>query len=99
VLYGDSYLDIDYRAVFSAFQRQTVLGLMTVLRNANQWDKSNVVFQNGKLLCYDKRLMQPQMQHIDYGVSLLRRAAIERIPENTVCDRLTSCTNWSTAAK
>jgi NDP-sugar pyrophosphorylase family protein len=86
VLYGDSYLDIDYRAVFSAFQRQPVLGLMTVLRNANQWDKSNVVFQNGKLLCYDKRLMQPQMQHIDYGVSLLRRAAIERIPENTVCD-------------
>lgn len=86
VLYGDSYLDIDYRAVFDAFARQPALGLMTVLRNANQWDKSNVVFHDGKLIRYDKRHMLPTMEHIDYGASLFRRAALERIPENTVHD-------------
>jgi NDP-sugar pyrophosphorylase family protein len=86
VLYGDSYLDIDYRAVFDAFQRQDVLGLMTVLRNHDRWDRSNVVFKKGRLLCYDKRQTRPEMKHIDYGASLFRRAALERIAENTVGD-------------
>jgi NDP-sugar pyrophosphorylase family protein len=86
VLYGDSYLDIDYRAVLDAFQRRPVLGLMTVLGNTNQWDKSNVVFRDGQLVCYDKRNPRPQMQHIDYGLSLFRRAALERIAENAVSD-------------
>jgi NDP-sugar pyrophosphorylase family protein len=86
VLYGDSYLDIDYPAVFDAAQRQPSLGWMTVLRNGNQWDRSNVVFRDGRLLCYDKRQMRPDMEYIDYGASLFRRAALERIPENTVHD-------------
>jgi len=86
VLYGDSYMDIDYRAVYRSFQRQNALGLMTVLRNNNQWDRSNVVFQDGKLLCYDKRQTRPEMEHIDYGVSVFRRAALECIPDNVVND-------------
>jgi len=86
VLYGDSYLDIDYRAVFDAFASQNTLGLMTVLRNANQWDRSNVVFEAGKLLCYDKRSTSPQMEHIDYGASLLRREAVERLPADQFSD-------------
>ena len=40
---------------------------MTVLRNGNQWDRSNVVFRGGKLLCYDKRHATPEMEYIDYG--------------------------------
>ncbi len=59
---------------------------MTVLRNGNQWDASNVVFQGGKLLCYDKRKATPEMEYIDYGASLFRRAALQRIPENAVFD-------------
>jgi NDP-sugar pyrophosphorylase family protein len=86
ILYGDSYLDVDYRALFDAFQQRAVLGLMTVLRNSNQWDRSNVVFQHGQLICYDKRRTRPEMEHIDYGLSLFRRAAIERLPTDTVCD-------------
>src|SRR5215469_4983720 len=45
VMYGDSYMDIDYPAVLSAFFSRNVQGLMTVLRNNNQWDRSNVVFE------------------------------------------------------
>jgi NDP-sugar pyrophosphorylase family protein len=86
VLYGDSYLDIDYQAVFDAFQKSQKLGLMTVLRNGNQWDTSNVVFRNGGLLCYDKRNRIAEMEYIDYGASLFRRAALERIPENQCFD-------------
>jgi NDP-sugar pyrophosphorylase family protein len=80
VLYGDAFLDIDYGAVFDAFARQRTLGLMTVLRNANHWDRSNVVFQDGKLLCYDKRNTSPRMEHIDFGASLFRREAVEGLP-------------------
>jgi NDP-sugar pyrophosphorylase family protein len=86
VLYGDSYLDIDYRAVFDAAQRSAAFGLMTVLRNANQWDRSNVVFREGQLVCYHKRQTRPEMEYIDYGASLFRRPALERIPANTVND-------------
>ena len=86
VLYGDSYLDIDYRAVFRAFQEQQALGLMTVLRNADQWDRSNVVFRRGKLVCYDKRQSRPDMEYIDYGACLFRRPALERIRPDEVAD-------------
>ena len=76
VMYGDSYMDIDYRAVLDAFGRAVresdALGLMTVLRNGNRWDKSNVVFRDGRLVRYDKRNQTPDMDYIDYGVALRR---------------------------
>jgi uncharacterized protein (TIRG00374 family) len=86
VMYGDSYMDIDYPAVLGAFAQRDVLGLMTVLHNNNSWDSSNVVFQDGRLLRYDKRARLPEMTHIDYGVALLRRAALLRIPPDQPAD-------------
>ncbi len=86
VLYGDSYLDIDYQSVLAAFRTSDALGLMTVLRNGNRWDTSNVLFQDGVLLEYDKRNPRPEMEYIDYGAALLRRAALERIPPDTPYD-------------
>jgi NDP-sugar pyrophosphorylase family protein len=85
VLYGDSLLDVDYAAVFTALPR-TALGLMTVFRNGNSFDKSNVLFRNGRLVRYSKRDATPEMAHIDYGLSLLRRAAIERVPAGQPSD-------------
>jgi D-sedoheptulose 7-phosphate isomerase len=86
VVYGDSYTDIDYRGVLSEFLHRDVLGLMTVLRNEGRWDRSNVVFRDGRLLRYDKRAPTREMTHIDYGVALLRRAALERIPADQPYD-------------
>jgi N-acetyl-alpha-D-muramate 1-phosphate uridylyltransferase len=79
VLYGDSYLDIDYRAVLEHFGRRDALGLMTVLHNDNRWDRSNVIFRDGQLLRYDKHAQDAGMAYIDYGAALLRRRALERI--------------------
>lgn len=86
VIYGDSYLDFDYRAVSAHFARHGALGMMTVLRNDNRWDRSNVVFRNGDLLWYDKRERTREMAFIDYGASLLRREALARIPEGQPYD-------------
>jgi NDP-sugar pyrophosphorylase family protein len=87
VMYGDSYMDIDYRAVLDAFARHgDADGLMTVLRNRDRWDKSNVVFRDGRLLRYDKRNPTPEMDYIDYGVALLRRRALDHIPADRPSD-------------
>jgi NDP-sugar pyrophosphorylase family protein len=87
VMYGDSYMDIDYPAVLDAFARRgDADGLMTVLRNQGRWDKSNVVFRDGRLLRYDKRNPTPEMDYIDYGVALLRRRTLDRIPADRPSD-------------
>ncbi len=44
VLYGDTYLPIDYGAVLAAFRTSGLPALMTVLRNENRWDTSNAGF-------------------------------------------------------
>ena len=79
VMYGDSYMDIGYSDVLAHFVGSSALGLMTVLRNDNHWDRSNVVFRDGRLVRYDKRAASPEMNYIDYGVALLRREVLERI--------------------
>ncbi len=86
VLYGDSYMDIDYQAVLAHFASARARGLMTVIHNANCWDRSNVVFREGRLLCYSKRATTPQMRHIDYGVLLLQREVLASLPANEPAD-------------
>jgi NDP-sugar pyrophosphorylase family protein len=86
VLYGDSYMDIDYAAVLADHLSSPTLGTMTVLRNDDRWDRSNAVFRDGRLVRYDKKARTPEMTHIDYGVSLLRRVALLRIPPDEPYD-------------
>lgn len=75
VLYGDSYLDCDYQAVASAFRASGRGGLMTVLHNENRWDRSNVLFENDRIMRYDKQAATSDMHHIDYGLGVLRSSA------------------------
>ncbi len=86
VLYGDTFLDIDYRAVIAAFHASGAPALMTVLRNEGRWDTSNVVFRDGKLLRYSKLDRTPEMDHIDYGLAALHRELIAELPEGGQAD-------------
>jgi NDP-sugar pyrophosphorylase family protein len=43
ILYGDSYLPIEYAPIVSAFRQSGKDGLMTVYRNEDKYDSSNVV--------------------------------------------------------
>jgi NDP-sugar pyrophosphorylase family protein len=91
VLYGDSYLPIDARPVHRAAERAGLPGLMTVYRNQGRWETSNVVYADGIVERYAKGTRDPRMQHIDYGLSVLTRAAIdERIAEGTIVDLATT---------
>lgn len=76
VLYGDTYLRLDYAAVDRAHAESGQPALMTVFRNAGKWDTSNVVYKDGMVVAYDKRSQMPEMQWIDYGLGVLTAAAL-----------------------
>jgi NDP-sugar pyrophosphorylase family protein len=86
VLYGDSYLPCDYRAVQTAFKSASKAALMTVFCNEGHWDHSNVEFVDGAIVRYDKRSLQTSMRHIDYGLGVMSAAAFELVPEGRPYD-------------
>ena len=86
VLYGDSYLPIDYLTVGDFFLRSGQLGLMTVYENHGRYDTSNVQFFAGKIDVYDKRNKTPAMHHIDYGLGAFRAGAFDNFARDAVVD-------------
>lgn len=74
VIYGDSYMPVDYSAIVDAFIQSGKPALMTVLENEDRWDTSNVCFEAGEIRRYDKKLRSPEMRHIDYGIAVLSSA-------------------------
>jgi NDP-sugar pyrophosphorylase family protein len=86
VLYGDSYLEIDYRAILRDFSKGDALGLMTVMQNQDCWDRSNVIFRDGRLVWYSKCAPSPEMTHIDYGALLLKCEVLQRMPADALHD-------------
>lgn len=80
ILYGDSYLPIDFSQVQKTYLDSNKRGLMTVLRNQNQWDKSNVEFDAGQIIEYNKTETRPQMHYIDYGLGLMDYAVLQAYP-------------------
>jgi NDP-sugar pyrophosphorylase family protein len=86
VLYGDSYLPCDYGAVARAFERSGQAGLMTVFRNQDQWDSSNVRFEGGRILAYNKKLRTAEMRYIDYGLGVFHGAAFDGVSETGAHD-------------
>ncbi len=84
VLYGDTYLRLDYRAAAAAWTRSGMPAMMTVLRNEGRWDTSNVVFDGHRVTVYDKHDPRPGMNWIDYGLGGLTGDAID--PESSTRD-------------
>ena len=99
VLYGDSYLPCDYRAIGRAFLASGQLGLMTVFENREAYDASNVWFEDGRIKLYSKKDKVPQMRHIDYGLGLFRAAAFAGCPRDDVVDLATVQTGLCTRSE
>jgi NDP-sugar pyrophosphorylase family protein len=86
VLYGDSYLPVDYQAIATAFIEAGKPALMTVFANADAWDTSNVWFADGKIRLYSKREKLPEMRHIDYGLMICTKQIFENFPADVPFD-------------
>jgi NDP-sugar pyrophosphorylase family protein len=80
ILYGDTYLRVDYAAAARIWEESGVPGLMVVLRNEGQWDTSNALYADGRVVAYDKHAPTPEMHWIDYGLGGLEAAALDLVP-------------------
>ncbi len=83
VMYGDSYLILDYQEIADYFRKFNRLGLMVVYKNYNKFDKSNVVVKNGFVKVYNKRDSSPEMVYIDEGISILKKEILSDFPPHT----------------
>lgn len=86
VIYGDSYLDIDFKAVAEYFYKAGKPALMTVFKNINVGDKSNVVFRNGEIIVYDKKNISDEMDYIDYGLGVFNKKIFDYFLETETLD-------------
>lgn len=86
VMYGDSWLTASLQDLWAAFCGQSCAGMMTVFRNENRWDESNVEICDGRVARYEKGLHHAGLTHIDYGLSAFCAEAFEGIPDGRVFD-------------
>ncbi len=81
VTYGDSYLRFDYAAPLRMLEGSPDCdGVMAVYRNAGSLEPSNVVTDGAWVLRYRKGAGGPEVDHIDYGATALRREVVEALP-------------------
>ena len=86
VIYGDSYMPVDYPAIVEAFVLNKKPALMTILENEGRWDASNVRFEAGEIHRYDKKLRSAEMRHIDYGIAVLSAQVFAPYPDDLAFD-------------
>ena len=86
VLYGDSFLPVNFGEVEQYFFKSEEPALMTVLENSGRWDKSNVLFRDGVLEEYCKNAPRSGMSFIDYGLGVLKSQVLEEYPINQAFD-------------
>lgn len=68
VIYGDSFLPIDYSEAEETFLNSNKPSLMTVYKNKGAFEKSNIVFRNGQIERYSKKNLDAEMEYLDYGL-------------------------------
>jgi NDP-sugar pyrophosphorylase family protein len=80
VLYGDSYLTVDYAAVQAAYEAQDCLGLMTVCEPPPGY-RPNVRLGGlpRRVVAHDKHWPPAGAHHIDYGLGILDHRALSVI--------------------
>jgi NDP-sugar pyrophosphorylase family protein len=93
VLYGDSYLPIDYSRVEKEFARSQKAALMTVYANNGKFDTSNVDFTDGVLNQYQKGIELPEMKYIDYGLSCFDASVFSQYKGELPVDLAQICTH------
>ena len=85
VTYGDAYLRAPYQKVMRALVSSRRAGLMTVYRNEGRYGTSDVATRAGLVTRYDKHDITGKLRWINFGLSALRRRALELIPAGRPC--------------
>ena len=72
VMYGDSYLPINFRNVQKLYINSKKLGLITIYKNKIKLDKSNIILKSGNIYYYNFKPIKG-MHYIDYGLNILNK--------------------------
>jgi NDP-sugar pyrophosphorylase family protein len=59
---------------------------MTIYCNEGNYDSSNVEFERGQILRYDKTSKTPGMRYIDYGLGVFDQSAFAGLPGDRPSD-------------
>ncbi|HKA92742.1 MAG TPA: NTP transferase domain-containing protein [Acidimicrobiia bacterium] len=88
VTYGDTLLDVDLEPAEERLRRTPRMrGVMTVLRNADRWARSNASIGDEMLVTtYDKGAPAGSHEYIDYGMLLLRHELFANRASGTAFD-------------
>lgn len=85
VTYGDSYLRFDYGEPLRLLEHHADCdGVMAIYRNQGSLEPSNVATDGNWVLRYKKNASEPEVDHIDYGATALRREVVEALPPGAV---------------
>ncbi|HYB97079.1 MAG TPA: sugar phosphate nucleotidyltransferase [Vicinamibacterales bacterium] len=87
VMYGDSYLECDYRSIAERFLQSKSRALLTVVKNDDQWDRSNVRLVNGAIAGYRKHAdNDSSFSYVDYGLVALHADVFAMYPASEPFD-------------
>jgi N-acetyl-alpha-D-muramate 1-phosphate uridylyltransferase len=73
VTYGDSFVFIKIKDMIKQHEASGKPLTVSIFHNRNQGDKSNILYKDGKLLKYDKINPTPEMEYVDYGLSVVNK--------------------------
>jgi NDP-sugar pyrophosphorylase family protein len=76
IIYGDSYLPIDYQAVARSFHRLRKSGIVTVFRGDVAGVPANTEVDHELVVAYDKENPTDRMEFIDYGFMIFEKSAL-----------------------
>lgn len=86
VLNGDSYLPMDPGEPIRFFLAKNWLGMLTVYKNNNRYDASNIAARDGVIQKYCRKGSSPDVDSIDYGMQFFKKRALELLPANKPMD-------------
>ena len=83
IMYGDSYLSVDFKKVFDFYKKHDKPACMVVYKNQNKYDKSNLIIKDNIAVGYGDSQRTDEMIYIDYGTSILNKKTLDLVPKNT----------------
>ena len=85
LIYGDSYLPIDYRQVLNLLRSRRATGLVVVYDNQLEDTsvRNNIALDSDDAVTrYDKSGVSPRLRYVEAGVLAFRKEVVDRLPEH-----------------
>lgn len=86
VIYGDSYLNINFEKVKEMFKESSKLALMTYCLNDDPNHKNNVEPLDEYRIAYNKNAPKADLKYIDFGLSMMHKSVLSEYTRGSRVD-------------